>query len=192
MPRPGGGGNPAVIKGSFKVLRGNSAVSRKFMFNPNDFNDTHPPTYGSLQVPGASHPQYQYGAGGERLISFDLYLDGDRGRANQRQKGVSTDSGIPLNVMDELFFYRGLVFPLVYGDTFANVFPPLVLFSFGPVYNNVRVIVKKADWKITYWTPKLEPVRAIVQIVLGESPTKSQTQDDIWNMGQLSVDDFST
>jgi hypothetical protein len=149
------------------------------MYNPNDVSDTKGVTYGSIEVPGASHPIYQFGAGGERLISFDLYVDGDRGRFG-RQQARDTSS---LSIMDELLWYRSLEYPQQYFGLFANVFPPLILYNDGPLYKNIRCLVKKADWHVTYWTPKREPVRAIISMGIAEVPTVGVTSQDVISSG---------
>ena len=168
-----GQGKPTVIRGRITVPA--RSVGRFFMFNPGSLTDTKGVTYGSVEVPGASHPTYQFGAGGERLINLELYVDGDRGRFDRQQSRVTSS----LSIMDELLWYRSLIYPARYGTEIATVFPYLVLLSYGDLYQGVQCIVKKADWKIDYWTPKLEPVRATISLVLAELPNRSQTSDDI-------------
>lgn len=172
-----GGGQPTVTRGMITIP--DRGTSRYFMFNPNDVNDTKGISWGSIEVPGASHPVYQFGAGGERLISFELYMDGDRGRfGRQQQRDTST-----LSVKDELYFYRGLIMPRQYGMDMASVFPYTVLFTFGELYQNLPCIVKAAPWKIEYWTPKLQPVRARIALQLAEIVDKSQTADQMFALG---------
>lgn len=182
MPRPTGGGNPTVIKGFLSILIGQYAATKTFMFNPPEMGDTKGTSWGSLEVPGASHPIQQFGAGGERIISFTLFVDGDRGNLGARKINTAIGgdpSQIPLDVSKELLTYRSLVYPQQTGATFANVFPPLVIFTFGPLYPGIRCLVKKADFKVVYWTPKLEPVRATIDMVLSEVPTTSVSMLDV-------------
>lgn len=151
------------------------------MYNPAELTDTKGVNWGTIDVPGASHPVYQFGSGGERIISFELYVDGERGRfGRQQQRDTSS-----LSIADELVFYRSLVYPAQYGMDMANTFPYEVLFSFGQLYVQLPCIVKKADWKITYWSPQLEPVRAIISMTLGELTPRSQTQDDVLIVGAI-------
>ena len=177
--------NQTITRGCLRVLNGNTAVSRYFMFNPNEISDSKETSWGSIEVPGASHPIYQWGAGGERLISFDLYIDGDRGRFG-RQQARNTGS---LSVRDELYWYRSLVYPQTNasGLDMSASFPRLVLYDDGEMYKNLPVIVKKAHWKTTFWTPKREPVRSIVSIALAETVDKTQTADDILQLGSLTL-----
>ena len=158
------------------------AVGRYFMFNPNEVKDTKGITWGSKEIPGASHPVYQYGAGGERLISLNLYIDGDRGRKGRQQAraGVNTTTGEgPLSIMDELMWYRSLQYPRAYGQRVVDVGPSPMLLSFGELYQKTPVICKKADWDINYWTPNLEPVRAVVTLQLAEVVPRSQVRGDL-------------
>ena len=178
---------PTVTRGRFSVP--GRGTGRTLMFNPNDVSDTKGINYGSIEVPGASHPVYQFGAGGERLISFDLYVDGDRGRFG-RQEPRAADS---LSIMDELMWYRSLVYPTAYGQSYAQVAPYTVLFTFGELYNNMPCIVKKADWKINYWVPGQSgpiPVRATIPLQLAEITDKSVTADQILSAGGLTSYEF--
>lgn len=197
------GGNPTVTKGTLVAFRGHrEAISRTFMFNPNDVSDTKNISWGSIEVPGASHPVYQFGAGGERLISFSLYLDGDRGRLGQNNSSVDYEiapeypvwkanlpkrlgQGKGLSVSDELQFYRSLIHPVQYGQSIIDVFPFICLFSMGELYKKIPVIVKKADWSINYWTPDMRPVRATVSIQLAEIRGRSITADEVLSLGGL-------
>lgn len=174
---------PTVQRGMITIPE--RGVGRTFMFNPNDVSDTKGITWASTEIPGSSHPVYQFGAGGERLISFELYLDGDRGRKGRAQArpGVDPTSGTgPLSIKDELHFWRSLVHPNGYGQTHAKVAPLTVLFSFGELYNNLPCIVKAAPWKINYWVPGergMTPVRATVALQLAEIVSRSTVADEV-------------
>jgi len=173
---------PTVVRGRFSVPE--RRTGRTMMFNPNDVSDEKTINWGSIEVPGASHPVYQYGAGGERVISFDLYIDGDRGRF-----GRAEPRSMDLSIMDELMWYRSLIYPSAYGMSYAQVAPFLVLFTFGELYNNVPCIVKKASWKINYWVPGPrgpKPVRATIPIQLAEVVDRSITADQILSAAGLT------
>lgn len=183
---------PTVKRGMITVPE--RGIGRTFMFNPNDVSDTKGITWASGDIPGASHPVYQFGSGGERLISFDLYLDGDRGRKGREQvrPGVDTTSGTgPLSIKDELHFWRSLIHPNGYGQSHAKVAPLTVLFSFGELYNNLPCIVKAAPWKINYWVPSLEngivPVRATIALQLAEITTRSSVADEVLSAAGITV-----
>jgi hypothetical protein len=143
------------------------------MFNPNKINDTKATNYGSIEVPGASHPIVQFGSGGARMINFNLWVDGDRGRFGRKQARNNSS----LSISDELAWYRSLEYPVSYNMAVSDVFPYLVLFSFGELYQNVQCVVRKADWDVNFWTPELQPVRATIPIQLEEVVTQSVTQD---------------
>lgn len=199
-----GGGPPSVTKGQLVALRGSgqkiTSHTKTFMFNPNNVNDTKGTSWPTVEIPGASHPVYQFGAGGERLISFDLYVDGDRGRLAKlpkiwnyqvwQQQVAGGPKILPqgqgLSITDELVFYRSLVHPVGYAQSPAQVYPSTCTFSMGELYKSVPVIVKKADWHIHYWTPDMRPVRATIAIILGESPSKSVIADDMLAIGGIT------
>jgi hypothetical protein len=167
-----------VTRGSLVVV--SRGITQPLMFNPNDVSDDKEISWGTLQVPGASHPIYQYGAGGERSISFDIYLDGDRGRFGRSEQRDA------LSIQSHIAFYRSLVYPMKFenatggGVNMSAVFPSLVIFNFGPMYQSVTCIVKKVSVKINYWTPTLEPVRASIGVQLAEVVTRSQVSQDIF------------
>lgn len=166
------------LEGAGRIVSPAKGTGRIFMFNPNDVTDTKGISWGTIEIPGASHPVYQFGAGGERLITFDLYIDGDRGRFGRAQARDNST----LSIMDELKWYRSLVHPKAYGMQFADVAPWTILFTFGELYNNVPCVVKQANWKINYWVPGPSgprPVRATIPIVLGEIPQQSITADQV-------------
>ena len=186
------------LKDSPYVERGRLSVpgrgdGRVFMFNPTEVDDSKATNWGSVEVPGASHPVYQYGSGGERLISFTLYIDGDRGRYGRMTIAPGPHNTASLSIMDELMWYRSLVYPSQYGGSYANVAPYVVLLTHSVLYNNLPCIVKKADFKVNYWVPdpknggKLLPVRATVAMAFAEIVSKSQTSQDVLNLLSTGV-----
>lgn len=177
---------PTNKRGRFTVIdRANRKVNERYlMFNPSTVDDTKATNWGTTDVPGASHPVYSFGSGGERLISFELYIDGDRGRFG-REQGRNTGS---LSIKDELYWYRAMVHPVGYGAAASDVAPYLILFTHGELYNNLRCIVKQANWKVNYWVPGPTgptPVRATVSMVLGEAPEQSVTREEVLRLGQI-------
>lgn len=175
---------PTNKRGSFTVLANGKTTKRFIMFNPNTVDDDKGINWGTVEVPGSSHPVYHYGSGGERIISFELWIDGDRGRFGREQ----TRDTSSLSIKDELAWYRSLVYPVGYGGDALDVSAPIVLFTFGELYNNVRCIVKKAPWKVEHWVPGLTgptPVRARIPIQLAEVPTQSQVREQVLNVGGL-------
>jgi len=143
------------------------------MFNPNEVADTKGIKVGSLEVPGVSHPVTQFGAGGERNIKFELHLDGDRGRVAL--------GGSSLSVARDIRFYQSLVYPGEYGKAgMQAVFPYLILFTFGELYQGLPCIVRTADHRVIQWTPKLEPQIAKISIHLTEVIEHAQTAKDIF------------
>lgn len=163
---------PTITRGRITIPA--KGVSKTFMYNPNDVTDNKAVQWAATEIPGSSEVVYSYGSGGERLFTFDLYLDGDRGRFG-RGGGVTVET---LSVMNDIRFYQSLTYPQQYGDSAAKVFPYTLLFSFGPMYDNIPVIMKKCSVKIDYWTPKLEPVRATLSMEFGEISDKAKTAEE--------------
>ena len=45
-----------------------------FKLNPESIEDSKDTEFASIDIPGMSHPRYQYTGGGERVLSFTIYL----------------------------------------------------------------------------------------------------------------------
>lgn len=164
--------HPQVTKGRLTTVK--SGDSRQFMFNPNKIKDDQGVNYGVL-TPAGGTPIYQFGSGGERIITFKLFFDGDRGRI-----GVGRALGEPLDVSDELNFYRSLLIADAYDRTdISRVFPQQVLFTLGSYVTALLCIVVKAGVTVNFWTPKMAPVRATVDIVLKEVLNRNRVASDV-------------
>lgn len=165
---------PTIIRGHLAVP--DRGTGRTFMFNPTEIKDNKGVNYGSLDLPGMSHPVLQYGSGGERVISFQLYLDGDRGKV---ARGGAAN--LDLSVEEDILFYRSLLYPVEFDVSgIRSIYPPNVLFSYGPLFKAVKCVVTKANVTVKYWTPQGEPVRATIDMELKEKIDKGQTAREIF------------
>lgn len=167
-----------VTKGHFTIP--DRGITKHMMFNPSTINDSKAIEFGTLKIPGASHPVYQSGAGGDRSITFTLYFDGDRGRFKNVNTGADAQNQ-GLSIERELSFYESLVYPgSVEVDGMEALFPYIILFSFGPRYQATPCIVTKADISITDWTNKLVPMRATIDIELKETVDRVRTNNETY------------
>lgn len=179
-----------LTKGTITHLK--LAITREFMFNPAVINDSKSAMWGADNIPGMSHPVYQFGSGGKRLISFQLYFDGDRGRilssslGGGRQAPLRLNTSDGLDVSNELRFYRSLLFgdettlnaPGLQTVTVAST-PSLVMFTFGSFWKQVQCTVHKADIVSNFFTPRLEPVRATINLTLEEAPSRQVFRNEV-------------
>lgn len=173
---------PKLEKGTLFVRE--RALLYRFMFNPESIEVTKAVNYPNETPAGGSHPIYQWASGGEHLLTFTLYLDGDRGRSDSRPKGLnragvnqnagagnftnlSNGTSGTLNVMDEVRLLQSLLMPSRYGKTAKDVYPYTCVFTFGESFPSVVVVVKKADPKLNFFTPQLGTVRSTVSMQLG-------------------------
>jgi hypothetical protein len=148
----------------------NRPESKSFWYNPTEIGDNKANNWTDAAVAGGSHPVYAWSSGGERLITFDLFIDGDR--SNITKKGV-------IDISDELAWYRSLLYPIKFSSQIEDVYPSVVLFTFGPFWQSVNCVVKKTDIKVTFFTANLNPVKATVSLGLAEiSSYKSWTADE--------------
>lgn len=153
---------------------------REFSFNPRAIRDGGKAEIGAIGIAGASHPIYQFGSGGERVIGFDLQLEAEYIAAQKLTGRLTTSNAeIRLDLTEELQFYRALKMPTKYGQGFGNVAPPIVLFTYGSLYKGIPCVVKSVETRILAWTPDLLPKRATVSIELGEAPNTSIVAGDV-------------
>jgi len=154
-----------------------------FQFNPAEYTETHEAIYPKHAVPGASHPVYQYGAGGERLISFTLYFDADLGF--RRQDANSQDYVIDKNVLSLkplLNKIRSLTYPIVKNVSgIRQIYAPTAYLEVGNLLGIERIqcIVKKADPRVTFYSAGLEPLKAQVTMELAQVVDKRVTAQQI-------------
>ena len=189
-----------VVKGWFSIVATGERVP--FMFNPPTIRDQQSVSFPDQSVPGMSHPVIQYAGGGPRLISFELYLDGDRGHLGRtgagelqnhstykprpqlrpRQSNFEVPGAPSKNIQAELEFYRSLRYPAhTEGDGMAQISPHLVLFTFGPLFDAVPCCVMQMDIEVTYWNINLEPVRAELKVMLKEVVSRSVARSSVFS-----------
>lgn len=166
---------------------------REFSLNPSEIQDTRGVTFASSPVPGISHPASQGGSGSERSITFTLRLDGEVGYRDRRRiravnnalneaGGASRESEIPLDISDELNWYRHFTYAegnATLGSP-RSMFP-LVIFTFGTFYQGVLCELRQCDISILQLTPRLEPMRADVAITLVEKVFFTVSRSSVWD-----------
>jgi hypothetical protein len=174
------------------------------MFNPGTIRDQKGIAYPDQAVPGMSHPVTQFAGGGARMVTFELYLDGDRGRVGRDQAGALLNAARPpqllrpgesrestrkLNapsksIRDEILFWQSLQYPTVTdGVGMADVHPPVLLFTFGTLFAGLVCVLERCDVTVDYWNIDLEPVRATLGISLKEKVNRSVTRSTIYSRG---------
>lgn len=165
-----------VTKGILVVAE--TGFSIEFQFNPSEVSESHSPVYGQHAVPGASHPVYQFGAGGERTISFTIYLDAELGRSRGKNTSRFLDptDNTKLSLSSVLNEFRSLTFPIESTSPAGVrlIYAPKVYLQLYSVFEAQRLecVVKKVDPRISYFSPELRPLRASIEIELAESPRR--------------------
>lgn len=197
-------GQHAVTKGRLSLVELDEVYT--FMFNPNEVTDSRSVSFPDQVVPGMSHPVTQYAGGSARIITFELYLDGDRGglgrrlasvapneRRPPRGRDLSGDSALadrgrasPTNppsksIQHDLDFLQSLTYPIqTEGIGLPDVHPPTVLFSFGEQYLGVECVVQSVNVRTNYWNPSLEPIRSTVGITLKQKVARSVARSVVY------------
>jgi hypothetical protein len=165
----------------------------QFMFNPPTLRDQKGLALPDQPVPGMSHPVTQYAGGGARMVSFELYLDGDRGRVGQGQGSLqnraqaSSDASLPgsKSIENEIKFWQSLRYPSrTEGLGLPDIRPPRVLFTFGTLFTGMLCQVDRCEVNVTYWTVNLEPMKATLDVALKEVVSRSVPRSAIYQGGQ--------
>lgn len=169
-----------VTKGRFSLP--DTGEVYQFMLNPEVIKDKHKVTYSDQQVPGISHPTTQYAAGGARIVSFSLYLDGDLGRRySKASNSLRTGKGDSIDVADDIAFLRSLQFPIRRdSQVFTDVRPPIVIFSYGVLYEGMQCVVKINDIDHKKLTQDLRPIRSVVSLELQEIVSQGMERSQIF------------
>ena len=195
---PRGGG--VVTKGRISVV--DTSEVWEFMFNPSAIRDQKGISYPDQAVPGMSHPVTQFAGGGARVVTFELYLDGDRGRLGQTAGGLQNNARPPRlvspgdnredrrsnapskSIRDEILLWQSFQYPTVSeGIGMAEVHPPILLFTFGTLFSGMDCVLERCDVNVDYWSIELEPIRATLGISLKEIVDRSVTRGMIYSGG---------
>lgn len=173
--------SPKVRKGRLTNLRTRRAYY--FMYNPTEINRTDGWGWSSHRVPGASHPVITGGSGGDRKISFTLYFDAERGRADNRREGTGETS---LDLSMELNAWRAMTYPQ---DSRSNALPERgpgrFMLNYGPLFSGIEVVVDSVNISVICMTPNLEPMKAAVSVDLTEIVRKSIFATDSLRLRQV-------
>lgn len=120
---------------------------KKFIFNPNSYQESRGVSYAVISAPGSSYPKFQYASGGVKSITFSLFLWGTNG-----------------SVQSYIDFLEELLPPKQCGGNFSN--PPTVLFAFGSQVT--RCIVTNLDVDKQEFNTDLSVKQAVVNLSLTE------------------------
>lgn len=154
-----------VRKGRFILRRSRRIIP--FMFNPNSIKGRHGWDYGRSTPPGRSHPYYGGGQGAEETITFQLYLDGDRGRSDFRSNDpdLVIENEPDFNIMPQVNELRSLTRPDDPDLDGAYGIPDSIFCSMGTILRGeVRAI--SIDWEIINFTKEYDAKRAYVDCEL--------------------------
>lgn len=168
---------PNLLKGSLVTTQTNRTIT--FMFNPTSFGRSHSYTYNNTPVGGRSHPLKTGGSGGDENYSFELWLDGDRGRLERKdndrlRRQVQQEFQSPLSIESDLNDLRSLTRPYsVEGDGHGT--PETVICRFGTLVRGDECVINSVEENVVHLTKNLEPQRAVVTINLSVLQRFNQT-----------------
>lgn len=188
-----------VTKGRISIVQ--TSEVWEFMFNPPTMRDQKGIAYPDQAVPGMSHPVTQYAGGGARVVSFELYLDGDRGRLGRDQAGQLRNEARPprggnfraqdpdppsKSIEAEILFLQSLQYPMATeGNGIPDIEPPRLLFTFGTLFDSMECVLEQCSVEVVYWNANLEPIRANIGMALKQVVDRSVARSDVYVSGAV-------
>jgi len=154
-------------KGSIYMTQSRRVI--RFMFNPTSIGGDHSWAWGSQTIPGRSHPHKAGGSGGDENFGMALWLDGDRGRSDFRQKSSGFDQDLivgdtALSIEPELNDLRSLTLPHDPDLQGAHGEPEMVILRLGRTIPGRVCVVNSVSWNVTMFTKDLAPYKATVDV----------------------------
>lgn len=157
----------------------------EFTYNPHTIHSKGGSNLAEDAIPGFSDPLIRWASGKTKTISFSLELSGE---GTLRRSGVpfrnyaegQSDEIDSFSVNGEIAFLQSFTYPTDPALPGGSAAPDLLIFRFGPRYPGVLCVMESADDEIIEWSPKLEPVRAKVQITLKRIQNTNQYANTIW------------
>ena len=171
------GGGP-LTKG--RLVSPYSRTAHEFMFNPVAVELSHGWAWGRHKMYGNAFPVLSGGTGEDGTISFNLILDGDRGRSRARRANGGNDSSnanVSMDVASEIGFYLSLTMPdertslnASSGGSVAGATPSMMILTLGSLCTRVGVVMESVKISAKKFTPTLEVSYATLDIKLLIAP----------------------
>jgi hypothetical protein len=133
----------------------------EFQYNPSAISDEKSTAYAVVQIPGMSHPRYQYVSGEARKIALKIELF--KGPVKQKAEWL-----------------QSLLYPELAGTMLKDAPHPVIL-VFGDLYPGILCVVRSVNVKYfgLFDTENLLPQRAEIDIALEEIVESSVNWKDI-------------
>jgi Contractile injection system tube protein len=125
-----------------------SLGGKKFLYNPNQIDDSNPVTYNGVKTAGMSYPVPVYGGGEQRTITFEIYLN-DRVQAGITKSYIKHLEGFLPPKKKTGYQFKA---------------PKKCKFAFGWLVEDCYLIDLQKS--ITAWTPTLQPIEATLTVTL--------------------------
>lgn len=147
-----------------------------FQYWPESLSDSHPVNITAKEIPGGSHPLYQWTGSGERAISFDAVFTSEVDDAQRASHGNIPSARFTVDIKAaiakieswKLGSYR-------LGGSNGRVIPPPTLILVVPGSNlgrsrdEVPVVLKDVSWSYESWFPDGTPRVVQASFQFGET-----------------------
>lgn len=128
----------------------NTGELRKFQYNPETLRDDRFVTISSAVVPGLNTPRYQFVAGGDTTVTFELFLNA----TNHPEGGQG--------ILNEVIWLRSRTFPTRSGNI-MKVAPAKVMLVWPGLYN-VKGILTSCNVEYTAFFADGKPKHCKISI----------------------------
>lgn len=136
-------GKGAKTKGYIKNL--DNGTITKFLYNPTEYSTGRNINFSVIEAPGMTYPKFQFVSGGEKTITFTIFLYGVRGEPKKFINAINS------------FLPREMS-----GNPFAK--PPLMLFAFGRYIKKCILVGFNEDY--LEFNEDLSPKRVDIHLTL--------------------------
>lgn len=174
---------PETINGANDV-RAASNTTFVLQYWPESLSDTHPVSYSPKEIPGGSHPLYQWTGGGERTISFEAAFTSELADPEIARKNPGIPSSrYTVDIKSAIARLEAMKLP-TYPKSGRNsrVIPPSRLVLVFPKTNlgrgsdHLLVILKDVSWTYESWFPDGTPRVVNASLSFSESVQKAVTK----------------
>lgn len=150
-----------------------------FQYWPESLSDSQPVNYAVKEIPGGSHPLYQYVGGGERTISFDAVFTSEVEDPAEARRAAIPSSRYSVDIRAAVARIESFKQPSYQlGGNNGRVIPPsrLVLVMPGTnlgreegVSDEILVVLKDVSWSYESWFPNGVPRVVTASMTFAES-----------------------
>ena len=133
-----------------------------FMLNPESFEDSKDTEFAGIEIPGMSHPRLQFTGGGERTLSFSVFL----------HSGATDDVPTTIKLLQSWQYAE-------YSNGKFVEAPPKLLIIFGDTWPDEQWLLRSCTVTHNRFDKKLNSIFAEVALEFVQYIDESVSREDI-------------